>query len=274
MKNKNKIEVYCNECNSFRCIVKNVTHIKTRYIIDEKGNYSHICHACAHKKLVEKRIKEGYFHDLNKIKANKTRISPLNKGDVYGNFTVISDVPERTEYISKKTGKKTVRATWLCKCKCENIVRRTTTDLITKRGTKQCPTCAYKQRPQSTERRTDIERLYNLSIQSRVKHSKGRILNNLSLEDFSKLIIQKCYYCGEPPKQVTYDKNKIVKDRTFMKNGIDRIDSNGNYDIHNCVPCCKTCNIMKSSLTKNDFINHIEKIYNFNKTINKKYDNR
>jgi hypothetical protein len=262
--NKNKIKVHCNECNSFRYVVKNVTHIKTRYNVDEQGNYFKICHSCAHKKLAEKRTKEGFFYELNKIKANKTRISALNKGDTYGNFTVLSDVPQRIEYISKKTGKKTVRALWLCECKCGNIVKRTTTDLITKRGTKQCPTCAYKQKAQSTEKHTDIQRLYNLSIQGRIKQSKGRILNNLSLENFSKLIIQNCYYCGEPPKQVTYGKNKIVKDRTFMKNGIDRIDSNGNYDVNNCVPCCKICNMMKSNLTKDDFLNHIKKIYNFN----------
>ena len=49
-----------------------------------------------------------------------------------------------------------------------------------------------------------------------------------------------CYYCGRPEC-----------------NGIDRLvprQKNGGYDEPNCVPCCKTCNMTKSSLGYIDFI--------------------
>lgn len=260
-----KVKVICPYCKQERNIVKNVTKLKN-FSITETGVYEYNCKACSCKNLADRRSKEGFFYELNKIKANQTRISPLNKGDVYGDFTVLADIPERKEYISKKTGKKTVRALWLCQCKCGTIVKKTTTQLITKKAITKCTACAYRTRLQSLERQTDIERLYRLSIVSRVNKSKGRIVNFLSLSEFETLIKGNCYYCGSSPKQVIYGKNKIVQDRSFEKNGIDRLDSMGNYSIDNCVPCCKICNIMKSNLSKTEFITHINKIHEHSKT--------
>ena len=47
-----------------------------------------------------------------------------------------------------------------------------------------------------------------------------------------------------------------------MVNGIDRIDSSKGYVFDNCVPCCKHCNIMKMTMTIDEFINKIKKILN------------
>lgn len=51
---------------------------------------------------------------------------------------------------------------------------------------------------------------------------------NLKEEDFIKIISDNCYYCGSP-----------------QANGIDRVDSNKDYILENCVPCCEFCNKMK-----------------------------
>ena len=34
----------------------------------------------------------------------------------------------------------------------------------------------------------------------------------------------------------------------------------------NCIPCCEKCNRMKLNYLKEDFLNHIEKIYKFHKS--------
>lgn len=43
-------------------------------------------------------------------------------------------------------------------------------------------------------------------------------------------------------------------------NGIDRLDSDGDYDRNNCVSCCGTCNWMKGDMTVPHFMWHILQI--------------
>ena len=74
---------------------------------------------------------------------------------------------------------------------------------------------------------------------------KRNILFNLSKFKFIKLISNTCYYCGVAD---------ITHYNTYGAGGIDRIDSNKNYDIDNCVSCCGTCNLMKNIYNKDDFL--------------------
>ena len=46
-----------------------------------------------------------------------------------------------------------------------------------------------------------------------------------------------------------------------MHNGIDRVDSTMGYAIDNCVPCCKTCNIAKHTMTTIEFAGWINRAY-------------
>lgn len=254
-----QVEVCCPSCLSYRTIQYN----PTRYALYPKNNEGvslQRCKPCSTKELIDQRLKDGFFNNFSKIKAGKTKVKPLSKGDVYGDFTILEDEPIRKVYVSS-TGKKTIRALWTCMCKCGSITQRTTTDLITKQGIKKCTVCGYKERPQSTRRQSDIERLYNLSIVSRCKKSKDRIKNLLSLEDFERLINENCFYCGQPPKETTLGKNKIVQNIKIVRNGIDRVDPTKHYSLDNCVPCCKYCNIVKSDLTQEQFITKINQIY-------------
>ena len=78
------------------------------------------------------------------------------------------------------------------------------------------------------------------------KGAKKRGLDfTLSKEEFYDLTSKPCEYCGELQQY----------------NGIDRIDSTKGYNKNNCVPCCEMCNKMKLDYSKENFINHIEKIY-------------
>lgn len=89
---------------------------------------------------------------------------------------------------------------------------------------------------------------------------------NLTFDEFNSIIKQSCYYCGEPPRPATYESLKArgnTKQPTIYYNGIDRLDPNGNYDKDNVVACCPVCNYMKHVYTKDEFFNHIIKIYNY-----------
>lgn len=80
-------------------------------------------------------------------------------------------------------------------------------------------------------------------------YKKG-IVFNLSVEEFNLLLSENCDYCGN-----------------INANGIDRIDSEIGYTKENSTPCCKICNIMKYTHSKEFFLNHINKIYKFNNNI-------
>lgn len=70
----------------------------------------------------------------------------------------------------------------------------------------------------------------------------------LDLKEFENIINNNCLYCGESEERI----------------GMDRIDNSLGYFKDNCAPCCPTCNYMKKTLTKEEFLNHIEKIYKYN----------
>lgn len=67
----------------------------------------------------------------------------------------------------------------------------------------------------------------------------------LTKEEALALLHSDCYYCGEP-----------------HADGIDRLDSIGDYSKENCVPCCGICNIMKNKFSLEIFLKHVSAIYN------------
>lgn len=94
---------------------------------------------------------------------------------------------------------------------------------------------------------------------------------DLSIEDFIQIIIQKCYYCGEAPKEFNmyngekyknYSEEKI-KLATVEINGVDRLDNFIGYSSTNCVPCCETCNRMKLESTEREFLKKVNQINTF-----------
>lgn len=75
---------------------------------------------------------------------------------------------------------------------------------------------------------------------------KRKIDFEITTEIFDEIIKKKCSYCH-------------IKNAS----GIDRIDSNGSYNIKNITPCCTTCNTMKLNYVKSDFLNQCYKITNY-----------
>jgi len=87
--------------------------------------------------------------------------------------------------------------------------------------------------------------------------SKRKITFDLCMEDFNKIIKENCYYCDKEPSQ----KIELSSQKLYY-NGVDRIDSSKGYIKSNCVPCCKMCNIAKSSYSLSEFKEWISKVYN------------
>lgn len=105
--------------------------------------------------------------------------------------------------------------------------------------------------------------LYRAKIQG----AKNRnIFFDLDFDTFDKIISEDCVYCGAKPAEIS-DKYLLARadmhQEKIAVNGIDRVDPTKGYIKENCVPCCQTCNYMKRILQKDEFLNHIIKIYNF-----------
>lgn len=80
----------------------------------------------------------------------------------------------------------------------------------------------------------------------------------LDVDLFRELVEGLCVYCSQPPKTVARSNQKARM--TFTHNGIDRVNNDEGYTPLNCVTCCKLCNQMKHSLSRSDFLEHIQRI--------------
>ena len=99
------------------------------------------------------------------------------------------------------------------------------------------------------EKHLKRNRKYSLTLKGRFVNYKTNakrkgLIFEFTLDEFSKIINEPCYYCGGE----SY--------------GIDRIDNSIGYLKDNIVPCCSMCNYMKRTYSEEDFINQCIKIIN------------
>jgi hypothetical protein len=99
-----------------------------------------------------------------------------------------------------------------------------------------------------------------LYAQYREGAKRRNILFELSKDDFKILTSGNCHYCNKPPS-TTISRRGTNGEYTY--NGVDRKDSNLNYNVDNCVPCCKTCNLLKMDIPYQDFLTQIVTIYEY-----------
>jgi len=80
---------------------------------------------------------------------------------------------------------------------------------------------------------------------------------NISFDDFITIIRGSCYYCGQKPSNIY----RLKGSGDFLYSGIDRAENSKGYTLENVVPCCKICNFAKGTLSKNEFLDWVKKIY-------------
>ena len=89
------------------------------------------------------------------------------------------------------------------------------------------------------------------------KH-KSRLFK-LTKEEFKKLTLSKCFYCGSKPSK-EYTNGGSMTSGAYVYNGIDRVDNTKDYILSNVVPCCEKCNYMKKTMKQDEFIKQCLKI--------------
>jgi hypothetical protein len=79
----------------------------------------------------------------------------------------------------------------------------------------------------------------------RISEEKRGLEYSLTKEQYDELIYKACHLCGF---------------KNGVGNGLDRQDNSVGYTYENVLPCCSTCNMMKSFYMKDEFIKHMSKI--------------
>lgn len=183
----------------------------------------------------------------------KNRVLKFNIGDQMNDWTVLDPVGSKDKYGQWKI---LVR----CNCGTEKMVTEYT---VWSGKSVSCSKCGHKRRA-SVDRRSrndegDLNSAWThyISGYSRSANKRGFEFS-LMPDKFKELCRMSCYYCDSPPN----NNRNFGGGRTLANvNGIDRKNSALGYTNENCVPCCKICNWMKSTLTTDEFISHIERVY-------------
>jgi hypothetical protein len=115
-----------------------------------------------------------------------------------------------------------------------------------------------------------LKHLYAVKLKKHEQLTKRglKIGPSISFEVFKQLSLAPCLYCGENYSLEAWDDysgaaDKPLSDTIVKYNGIDRINSVLGYEDGNCVPCCRTCNLAKNTMSQTEFYTWIEKVYRF-----------
>lgn len=184
-------------------------------------------------------------------------------------------------YIGKKFGKLTIikevgldkwkKPIVECKCDCGKDFTCLLGN-IRFRNVHQCNSCRYMGMKGLGKGQAGLNIL-------KIRYKSGAKVRGLEFKlsdsKFKELTSSNCFYCNEKPKLETRSNSKkyvndgVLEYGNYVYNGIDRIDSSLGYSEDNCVPCCETCNRAKLEQSKEEFLDWVKKVYEFNYKENK-----
>ncbi len=153
---------------------------------------------------------------------------------------------------------------WLCRCDCgtERPVERGS---LLNGYSKSCG-CLHRERASelgktlggSNRLGTGEAALRYLYASYRRGATQRGYAFTLTPEEFKALTSDQCHYCGVEPSRET---NRPNLNGQYVYNGIDRQDNTQGYTVDNCLPCCAECNFFKKTMTYDDFLGLIQRIY-------------
>jgi len=162
----------------------------------------------------------------------------------------------RWTVIKKDKNKKGSRS-WFCKCDCGNHKVITSYSLVNGHS-KSCG-CLQKEKISQRFKKEFKMASFNRLYTRYKREAKARNLKfDLTKLQFNDITKKNCYYCGTNPQYII--KNEY-QNGDYIYNGIDRIDNAKGYTVDNIAPCCGICNIAKRSMSKEEFLLWIERVY-------------
>lgn len=192
---------------------------------------------------------------LSTVRSKQSRLEDLT-GKVFDRLTVIKHVGTRL-YGKRTTG----TALWECLCICGTVKNITASALKNKKA-RSCG--CYLTKYRSLNMRNKFDETHAAKTQVFLSYRGGAKRRNINFELSKEQVIalsqKNCYYCNAEPENT-----KKLKHRDGYKyNGIDRINNDLGYTKDNSVSCCEICNRAKRILSKDDFLNWIKRVYQWN----------
>lgn len=218
-----------------------LTVVAFSHTVKSNNYWSCLC-SCGHTKIIrEYNLLNGSSKSCG-CNRGKHKLIDLT-GQRFGKLTVVSN---------HKYGR---RVYWDCVCDCGNTRSVVGYELTTKAAVScGCNNEYSGKKLRLKDDYTPFRVLYRTYKRGALQRGYSF---QLTLDQFYTLTQQNCSYCGIPPSQKIYEYPEI------LYNGIDRMDNDSGYTTTNCCACCGACNKLKSTLSKNEFIDKITKIYNY-----------
>ena len=144
-------------------------------------------------------------------------------------------------------------AHWICECACGTIFSPSGRNL----RSKPIRSCGCKSLGKTLKEGEAASNALYRRYSARAE--KRGYFFGLSLEEFLSLTSGDCKYCGAVPSQIA-----TARVSNYVYNGIDRVDNYKGYSLENCVACCKTCNTAKMELSKREYLEHCQKVVDYN----------
>lgn len=197
----------------------------------------------------------GNLKEISGFNLKKSKSCGCHKikdltGQKFGKFTVLS----RSEQYKKNF------VLWKCACACGNIKEISSNNLV-KGISLNCECGNDVELSKDKQKYSRVDRVWRkLFLTAKRKVQEKNLRFELSLDDFRVITSKNCFYCNQEPevKGIT----RISKD-AILANSLTRFDNNIGYTLHNCVPCCKMCQMMRADLEFDEFHEHILKIAQF-----------
>lgn len=213
------------------------------------------CDKCWKTKHVSKYtfrlLKNNTYTFCNKCTSNNGKTIRIK--DIIGKKFSRLSVLERIENKISKNKKRSY-VQYKCMCDCGKITFVCYPNLTKKSGATLSCGCY---RIGGVKEHTALKKTYGFSRRNAITRN---LSFNISLGHFEKITQENCYYCNIPPSNTTTINNGK---RRYVYNGLDRKDNSVGYEINNIVSCCKKCNRAKSVMGENEFIEWIEKVYEY-----------
>lgn len=221
---------------------KNVYHLQGQKfgmltVIDrvKTGRYSFWkcrCDCGAERNFTSYMLVSGNNKSCGCLITTKSDLSGMK----FGMVSVLSRHPNR-----KRDG----RTLWDCQCDCGTTFLSTSKNL--QRGaTKHCGCMIEESRKRASlaHRKSPLHRLIHEKYDDYKQSAKRRKIEfTLPKDNFGKLLLMDCFYCGFPPRKEFI----FCGEQSGLRwNGIDRSNNKEGYTIENVVTCCFECNVRKS----------------------------
>jgi hypothetical protein len=129
---------------------------------------------------------------------------------------------------------------WMARCDCDGNVREYASYSLAKGKTKSCG-CLRRQVCAEINRNPPGVSVMNKLYDAHKRHAKKNRFDPLGFAEWLRTVEKDCIYCGAKPSVHKHRRYKTG----FLCNGVDRVDNSSGYP-GNSVPCCWTCNCIKS----------------------------